>query len=137
MPEIISASARLTSWLVRRSRRSARGPASSRCTCARLGDLPGARQLHHPGHDRDEAVVVAAHPREQLDLVAGDVLQPVQVVAELGELPQRGLQHLLVRGQQRGGDAVELGGGVVLHLAERRDLALQPDQLLGLPVDAV
>ena len=95
MPEIISASARLTSWLVRRSRRSASGPASSRCTLRASASLAGAGQLDDPGHDRDEAVVIAAHPRQQLDLVAGDVLQPVQVIAELGELPQRGLQHLL------------------------------------------
>ena len=113
------------------------GPRLVALHLARLGDPPGAGQLHDPGHDRDEAVVVAPHPGEQLDLVAGDVLQPVQVVAELGELAQRRLEHLLVRGQQRGGDAVELCRGVVLHLAEGRDLALQPDQLFGLPVDAM
>ena len=98
---------------------------------ARLFDLPGARALDRPGHDRDEAVVVLAHARQQIDLALRHVLQPVEVVAELAELAQDAVELALVLGQQRGGDAVELARGVVLHLAVRGDLALQLDQLLG------
>ena len=98
---------------------------------ARLLDLPGARALDRPGHDRDEAVVVLAHARQQIDLALGHVLQPVQVVAELAELAQDAVELALVLGQERGGDAVELARGIVLHLAVGRDLALQLDQLLG------
>ena len=98
---------------------------------ARLLDLPGARALDRPGHDRDEAVVVRPDLGQQVDLILGHVLQPVEVVAELAELTQDAVELALVLGQERGGDAVELARGVVLHLAIGGDLALQLDQLLG------
>ena len=127
----MSASATLTSWLVRRSSRSASGLAWLSCTSRASGDLPGAGALHRPGHDLDEAVVVLPDLGQQLDLVLGHVLQPVEVVAELAELAQDAVELALVRGQERGGDAVELARGVVLDLPIGRDLALQLDQLLG------
>ena len=103
---------------------------------ARLGDLPGAGPLHRPGHDLDEAVVFLPDLAQQLDLVLRDVLQPVEVVAELAELAQGAVERPLVGGQQRGGDPVELARGVVLDLPVGRDLALQLDQLLGALVHA-
>ena len=130
----MSASATLTSWLVRRSSRSASGRAS-RSYRARLVDLAGAGALHRPGHDRDEAVVVRAHARQEIDLVLGHVLQPVEVVAELAELTEDAVQLALVLRQQRRRDAVQLARGVVLDLAIGGDLALQLDQLLGARVD--
>ena len=126
----MSASATLTSWLVRRSSRSASGRGLAELQLARLGDLAGARALDRRGDDRDEAVVVLPDAREQIDLALRHVLQPVEVVAELAELAQRAVESPLVLGQQRCGDAVELARGVVLHLAIGRDLALQLDQLL-------
>ena len=126
----------LTSWLVRRSSRSASGPACFSWGSPRLGGTAAADQLDDPRHDRDEPVVVLPNCAEQLDLVLGDELQPFEVVAELVELTQRAVQSALVRDEQRGGDAVELAGGVVLDLAVGRDLALQLDQLLGALVDA-
>ena len=76
-------------------------------------------------------VVVLPDLPQQIDLVLRHVLQPVEVVAELAELAQDPVEHPLVRGQKGRGNAVQLAGGVVLHLPIGRDLALQLDQLLG------
>ena len=105
------------------------------CSLPRLGGAAGADQLHDLRDDCDEPVVVLPELAEQLDFVLGDELQPVDVVAELVELAQRARQRALVRGEQRGGDAVELARGVVLDLAIGLDLALQLDQLLGALID--
>ena len=104
---------------------------------ARGRDLAAAGALDRRGHDRDEAVVVGADLGEQRGLVLGDVLQPVEVVAELAELAQDPVELARVPGQQRGGDAVELARGVVLDVAVGGDLALQLDQLLGARVHPV
>ena len=66
---------------------------------ARLVDMPAADQLDDPGHDGDEAVVFLPDLAEQLDLVLGDELQPLEVVAELVQLAQRTVQGALVRDQ--------------------------------------
>ena len=65
-----------------------------------------------------------------------DELHAVEVVAELVELTQRRIQHPVVLKQECGGDAVELGGRIVLDLAIGCDPALQLDQLVGLIIDA-
>src|SRR5207245_69376 len=99
-----------------------------------LSHLGGANQLDELGHDLDELVIVLADPAEQFDFVFRDELEPVEVVAELVKLTQRGLERSLVGDQERRGDAVELAGGVVLELAVGGDLALELDQVLGAPV---
>jgi hypothetical protein len=102
---------------------------------ARLVDVPAADQLDDPRHDGDEPIVLFPHLAEQLDLVLGDELEPLEVVAELVQLAQRAVQCALIRNQQRRGDAVELARGVVLHLAIGRDLAFALDQFFGALVD--
>ena len=102
---------------------------------ARRLDLPGSGALHRPGHDRDEAVVVRADARQQIDLVLGHMFQPVEVVAELAELAQDAVELAIVLRQERRRDAVQLARGVVLHLPVGGDLALQLDQLVGAGVD--
>jgi len=82
-------------------------------------------QLHDTRDDSDELVVVGPHPAEQLDLVARDELQPIQVVAELVELSEDGVEAPVLGDEQGGGHTVELGRRVVLHLAVGGDLALQ------------
>ena len=101
----------------------------------RLIDVPAADELDDPRHDGDEPVVFLAHLAEQSDLVLGDELQPLEIVAELVQLAQRAVQGALVRHQQRRGDAVELARRVVLDLAVGRDLALALDQFFGALVD--
>ncbi|MER8968521.1 hypothetical protein NKI25_22970 [Mesorhizobium sp. M0808] len=65
----------------------------------------------------------------------GDELHAVEVVAELVELAQRRIQHPVVLKQKGGGDAVELGGRIVLDLAIGCYPALQLDQLVCLIID--
>jgi hypothetical protein len=98
-------------------------------------DLARTNQLDHARHHRDEFLVVFAHAAQQLDLVFGHELEPVQIVAELIELAQRGIERALVRRHQRGRDAVELTRGVVLKLTIRADLAVKQHQLFGARVD--
>ena len=81
-------------------------------------------QLHHTGDDPDELVIVCPHAGEQLDLVARDELQAIQVVPELVELAKDGVEAPAFGDEQRGGHAVELGRGVVLELPVGGDLAL-------------
>ena len=102
---------------------------------ASLRGLPAADPLDHAGDHGDELLVVLAHPAHQLHLVLGHELEAVEVVAELVELAQGGLQGALVGHQERGGYAVELARGVVLELAVGGDLPLELDQILGAPVD--
>jgi hypothetical protein len=111
-------------------------PRLAQLQLARLGDLAGAGALHRLGDDRDEAVVVLPNARQQIDLALGHVLQAVEVVAELAELAERAVEGPFVGRQKCRGDAVELTRGVVLHLPEGRDLALQLDQLIGALVHA-
>ena len=131
----VPASATLTSWLVRRSSRSASGRALLELQLARGRDLAAAGALDRRRHDRDEAVVVGADSASSA-ASSGDVLQAVEVVAELAELAQDPVELARVPGQERGGDPVELARGVVLDVAVGGDLALQPDQLLGARVHA-
>ena len=131
MPDTTSDSALLTSWLVSRSRLSASGCASAIWARMSLRGTANADQLDQPRHHRDKFLVILAHARKQLDLVAGDELQPLQVVAELVQLAQRAVERPLVGGEQRSGDMVELAGGIELHLAIGRDFAFQLDQLGG------
>ena len=63
--------------------------------------LAAADELDQPRHHRDKPLVILAHPGEQLDLVAGDELQPLQIVAELVELAQRAVRRPLVGREQR------------------------------------
>ena len=84
--------------------------------------------------DLDELLVVLAHAAEQLDLVLGDELQAVQVVAELVELAQGGVEGAVLGDEQRGGHAVELARRVVLELAIGGDLALELHQVFGPPI---
>ena len=89
MPATMSASALLTSWLVSRSRRSARGAACAVCICRASAARPARIELHDLRDDLDKPVVLLAELAEQLDLVLGDELQPIDVVAELVELAKR------------------------------------------------
>ena len=87
---------------MRRSRRSASGLASPGCSSRAAATSPARARLDRISHDRDETVVVGARLAEQGDLVLSDVLQAVEVVAELAELTQHGIERALVLGQQRG-----------------------------------
>src|SRR5262249_25510297 len=49
-------------------------------------------QLHHTRDDTNEFVVVGPDAGEQLDLVSGDELQAIQVIAELVELAENGVE---------------------------------------------
>ena len=102
---------------------------------SRLRRATGADQFHDPRYDFDEAVVVLPEFAEQLDFVLCNKLQSIHVVAELIELAKRARQRLLVRRDERGGNTVELGGGVVLNLTIGLDLALQLDEFLGALID--
>ena len=102
-----------------------------------FGDLAAADQLDGLADHLDELIVVFAHLAEQLNLVFGDKLEPVEVVAELIQLAQRGVKGAIVVDQQRGRDAVELRRGIVLELAVSGDFSLQLDQILGAPVGIV
>ena len=102
----------------------------------RLGDLAAADQLDEPGHHRDKPVVILMHPGEQLNFVAGDELQPFQIVAELVELAQRAVERPLVRREEGAGNPVELARRIVLDLPVGGDLALRSDQRGGAVVDA-
>jgi hypothetical protein len=90
-----------------------------------FGGAAAPNQLHDARDDPDELVVVGPHAAEQLDLVPGDELQAVQVVAELVELAEDGVEALVLGYEQRGGHTVELACGVVLQLPVGGDLALQ------------
>ena len=102
---------------------------------ARLIEAAMPDQLDHLLHDRDKAVIFMLDPAEQLDLVLGDILQPLQVVAELVELAHRAVERAVVGNQQRRGDAVELAHRVLLDLAIGADLAFQPNEIRGPLVD--
>jgi hypothetical protein len=82
-------------------------------------------QLHDTRDDPDELVVVGPQAPEQLDLVPGDELQAIQVVAELVEPAEDGVEAPILGDEQRSGDTVELACRVVLQLAVGGDLALQ------------
>ena len=82
-------------------------------------------QLHDTRDDPDELVVVGPDAGEQLDLVSRDELQAVQVVAELVELAEDGVEAPVLGDEQRGGHTVELACRVVLQLPVGGDLALQ------------
>jgi len=84
---------------------------------ARLDAVAGAGQFDDLGHDGGELFVIGLDPLEQIGLVLGHKLEPLEVIAEKVELAQRRIERLLVGRQQGRGDAVELGGGVVLELA--------------------
>ena len=81
-------------------------------------------QADRAGDDLDEFLVIGAHPRHHFDLVLGQELEPVEVVAELFELTQRRVEPAVVRLEQRGRNAVELADGVVVELPIGADLAL-------------
>ncbi|TIX68469.1 MAG: hypothetical protein E5V25_13180, partial [Mesorhizobium sp.] len=74
---------------------------------------------------------------EHFRLTLGDELHAVEVVAELVELAQRRIQHPVVLKQKGGGDAVELGGRIVLDLAIGCYPALQLDELVCLIIDPI
>ncbi len=93
-----------------------------------FGGTAGADQFYQPRHHRDEPFVILAHPGEQLDLVASDELQPLQIVAELVQLAQRAAERTLIGREQRCGDMVELRCGVELDLSIGGDLPLQLNQ---------
>ena len=131
----MSASAWLTSWLVRRSSRSASGLACASCTSRAFRGPAAPDQLHHPRDDADELVIVGSNATEQLDLVSCDELQAVQVVAELVELPEDAVEAPLVGDEQRGGHAVQLGRRVVLKLAVGGDLPLQLHEVFRPAID--
>jgi hypothetical protein len=61
------------------------------------------------------------HLRQQVDLVAGDELQPLQVVAELVELTQRSAEGVRRR-RTKPRDMVELACGIELDLPVGGDL---------------
>jgi hypothetical protein len=96
---------------------------------SRLRRTTGANHVNDARGDLDEAVVVLPEPAEQLDFVLRHELQAIHVVAELIKLAQRARQRPLVGGDQRGGNAVELRGRVVLNLAISFNLALELDVL--------
>ena len=85
----MSASARLTSWFVRRSRRSASW-SLRQLHRARLGRVPGADQVNDLRDDADKLAVHLPDLTEQIRLVLGDKPQPLQVVTELVQLAQCG-----------------------------------------------
>src|SRR5262249_27390686 len=62
--------------------------------------------------------------------------QPIDVVAKLVELAQRARQRQVVRRKQDRRNAVELIGGLVLHLPIGFDLALQPDEFVSALIGA-
>src|SRR5438093_832505 len=97
-------------------------------------DFSTTDQLNGLAHHLNELVVVLAHLSEQLDLVLGHKLEPVEIVAELVELTQRSVEGAFVVGQQRGGDAVKLGRGIVLELAVRGNFSLELYEILSASV---
>ena len=101
----------------------------------RLRRTAGANQFHDLRDDLDKSIVVLPELAKQFDFVLGHELQPIHVIAELVELAKRARQRRLVGRKQGGGNAVELGRRVMLHLPIRFDLALQLDELLGALID--
>src|SRR5512134_1595920 len=73
---------------------------------------------------------------EQLSLIPGHELETVEVVPVLVELTDSTLKRPLLGRQERRGDVVELGRGVLLQLAERRNLAPELAELFGPTVHA-
>ena len=102
---------------------------------AALGRLARPDELHRVRHDLDEPLVVLPDAAQQLHLIPGHELEPVEVVAELIELPERAAERAIVRHEQGRGHVVELAGGVVLELAVGGDLPLQPHQVLSPAID--
>src|SRR5262249_21242360 len=131
IPATMSPAALLTSWLVRRSSRSASGAACARLQILGLRRTTSANQIDNARHDLDEPVVLIPEPAKQLDFILRDELQAIHVVAELVKLAQRARQRPLVGRDQRGGDAVQRSRRVMLYLPISFNLALQLDQFLG------
>ena len=57
-----------------------------------LRDAAAPDQLHDARDDPDELVVVGAQAADQLDLVSRDELQAIQIVTELVELAEDGVE---------------------------------------------
>ena len=131
----MSASAMLTSWFVRRSRRSASGTICAICTLRASSVRPARMRSTTWVTSAVKPVVVLPDLGEKFRLFLGDEFHAVEVVSELIELAERCIEHPVVLKQKRGRDAVELARRIVLDLVIGGDLALQPDQLVGLIVD--
>src|SRR4051794_4086347 len=116
MPATMSASARLTSSLVSRSRLSASSCASFSWGLVRRHDLTAADQFNQVCHDRDEPVVLLPNAGEHLNFVAGDELQSLKIMAELVGLAQRAVKSSLIGRKQRGGDPIKLARRIMLDL---------------------
>src|SRR5258705_331040 len=79
-----------------------------------FGDPASPDQLHGPCDHLGEGSVLRPHVGQQLDFIPGDELQPVKVVPELVELPERCLKRPLVRSQEGGRHTVQLARRIVL-----------------------
>ena len=102
---------------------------------ATLGNIARPDQLHCVSHDLDEPLVFLPDAAEQLHLVPSYELEPVEVVTELIELPERTVECASVRHEEGRRYAVELTGGVVLELAVGGDLPLELHHVLSAAVD--
>jgi len=98
----MSASARLTSWFVSRSSRSASWRQLGGLDLPRLAVSSIAGQVQHARGDCDEAGIVLANVAEQRNLVLCDKRHAVEVVAELVDLAKRAGQRRIVRRREGG-----------------------------------
>ena len=78
----------LTSWLVKRSRRSASGTLCASWTSRGLSHAPAADQFDNLGHDIDELIILLPNLAQQLCFILGNEFQSIEVISELAELPK-------------------------------------------------
>src|SRR5215469_6248433 len=114
------------------------------------GEMPMPYRLHLPclcratsanhldamRNDLNESIVVPPETGKQFDFILCHKLKPIDVIAELVQLAKRSRQRRLVRGEQGGGNAVELTYRITLDLPIGFDLALQCDEVFGTPTDS-
>ncbi len=101
-----------------------------------FGPATGSNQLDDLRAGLDQLGVVASNIFDERAVVAGDELGAVKIVGKLVELAQRCVELARIGSEQRGGEGVELLGGVVLELPIGGYLLLQIDQLGGALVRA-
>jgi hypothetical protein len=132
----MSASALLTSWLVRRSRRSAQRRSLYRLHLPRLRRATGANHFDAMRNDLNKLIVVLPETAKQFDFILCHKLESINVVAELVQLAKRSRQRPFVRREQGGGNAVKLAYRVTLDLPIGFDLALQSNEVFGTLTDS-
>src|SRR5207253_6383317 len=90
-----------------------------------LRNLPGPDEAHHLACDPDQLVVAALHLTNQLRLILSDEAESVEVISELHQLTDGGIQRPLLGDEQRVSNAIQLASRIVLELAIGRHFALQ------------